>query len=70
MAVDRAGRLRVQRGYNSAEVEGIIFGLVPEWLTRETARAFSGSDAMNKRSFRQRTILVTLEEIQRGGGFR
>ena len=28
--VDRAGRLRMQRGYNSAEVEGIMFGFMPE----------------------------------------
>ena len=47
MAVDKAGWLRAQRGYNSAEVEGIIFGFMPEWLTREAARAYSGSDAMD-----------------------
>ena len=30
MELDRAGRIRVQRGYNPAEVEGVIFGFVPE----------------------------------------
>ena len=35
-------------GYNSAEVEGIVFGFMPEWLTREAARAFKVSGVMDK----------------------
>ena len=48
MELDKAGRIRVQRGYKSAEVEGLIFGFVPEWLAQEAAGAYTEADAMDK----------------------
>ena len=48
MELDRTGRIRVQRGYNPAEVEGVIFGFVPEWLAQEAAGAYTEADAMDK----------------------
>ena len=48
MELDRTGRIRVQRGYNPAEVEGVIFGFVPEWLAREAAGTYTDPDAMGK----------------------
>ena len=48
MELDRTGRIRVQRGYNPAEVEGVIFGFVPEWLAQEAARTYTEADAMDK----------------------
>ena len=48
MELDRTGRIRVQRGYNPAEVEGVIFGFVPEWLAQEAAGTYTEPDAMDK----------------------
>ena len=35
MELGRAGRIRVQRGYNPAGVEGVIDGFAPKWLAHE-----------------------------------
>ena len=57
MRMDKAGRIRVKRGYNSAEVEGVIFGFVPEWLAREAAGTYTDPDAMDKWLKRHRAFV-------------
>ena len=54
----RAGRIWVQRGYNPAEVEGVTFGFVPEWLAREAAGTYTDPDAMDKKRLKPHRAFV------------